>query len=167
MSLYEDHARRQGAAASRRQSDSPAFRLWVRLRREDPGASFGVVMRKFREQLERNPEVMDDVVLYVATNFDNASRADIPEPKTKKQRQKESEEIAEEAKGQARQIVEAIQIKTLKSFLLPNGKLAWDATCGELRSYSGFLGAISRLGKPNDVVSSLPLSKLKKINTPQ
>lgn len=62
--------------------------------------------------------------------------------RTKEERQKEKEAIIAEAKVQADRIVEAIQVKTLKSSLLPNGHVGqlWEYACPtcKLRAFIPF-----------------------------
>lgn len=166
MSLYEE-PRRQGAAASRRVSDQPAFRLLSRLLRDDKTAAPSKLEKRWREEVKNDPDYLDDVLTYAFTNYYNALRQDTPTNLRARPRPPEREIYAKEQAAEVKKIVEkieeAIQVKTLKSLLLPNGKIAWEATCGELAKCSGFLGAVAKLGKPADLVSSLPLSKLKKI----
>lgn len=160
MSMYEESVAR-GATASRGISDHPTFSLCVRLMRDNKTAGYSQLKKLWINEVRDDPELLDDVLTYAFRNY-YSSLAGRFEPPAKTSKQ-EKAAVQQDADRQIAAIEDAIQVQALKNCLLPNGKTAWDATLGELGKFCKFGLEVTKLGKPTDLVSSLPLSKLKKI----
>lgn len=170
MSMYEQLSSK-GATASRRTSDHPTFTLCARLLEADPTGSYAIIKKKWVAEVREDPDLLDDVLTYAFRNYFTAlsgvlEEARMPDKARRAKVEQEKAKIREQIGQIGARIEEAIQVKVLKSFLLPNGLVAWEATCGDLAQYGGFLGRIAKLGRPSTKVATLPLSKLKKIATP-
>lgn len=170
MSLYEQVAAK-GATASRRVSDHPTFSLCARLLENDPTGSYADIKKRWVSEVRDDPELLDDVLTYAFRNYFTALAGVIEQAKgasrvRSSKIEQEKTKIREQIEQIGVRIEEAIQIKALKSFLLPNGLTAWESTCGDLAKFGGFLGRVAKLGRPSTKVATLPLSKLKKIAAP-
>jgi hypothetical protein len=154
MTFVETAAR--GAAANRRTAQANPMSLLRKLRENDKTGSMAVVLKKWKQQIIDDTEMLDAALVYAGTNYWHSLEQDEKKQIPLKTRQAQAQQ-AEALAQEVRQIV-------LMDLLLPNGKQLRNATFADCQKAGGWFLRIAKKGRPHQVVGNvLTEEQLRKI----
>lgn len=137
---------KQGSATLRRSSYKNPVEPLARLMETDSTASFGLLFRKWKKIVERDPDLLEAVLLYAFRNYHSAidNEEAAPESRTRADIEKEKVDIAV--------LVESLRPHLVLAMKMPNGKKLGDCTFREVSQIGGLFKLLATKGKPSQKI---------------